>query len=124
MKEDFVTFEIAKKLKEKGYNGRTKGKHVEKVSGSEREEWDDAEMMYVIVTDVVTYPNAHIYDVLKWLREDKKIALNIEYTPRVWQFKVVDMSFNERFEPCGKTFYCCYEEAALAGIEYTLDNLI
>ena len=65
-----------------------------------------------------------IFQALKWLREEKKIAINVEFIPHVWQYKIVDMSFEGRFEPCGKIFYDEYEEAALAGIEYVLDNLI
>jgi hypothetical protein len=61
---------------------------------------------------------------LKWLREEKKIAINIEFIPYTWQYKVIDMSFERRFEPCGITLFSEYEEAALAGIEYVLDNLI
>jgi hypothetical protein len=34
------------------------------------------------------------------------------------------MSFKSRFEPCGLTLFSDYEEAALAGIEYVIDNLI
>lgn len=89
---EFVTYEISKKLKEKGFP---------------------------LVDYIPTIPQA-----LKWLREEKKIAINVEFIPHVWQYKIFDMSFEERFEPCGKTFYEKYEEAALAGLEYVLDNLI
>lgn len=124
MKEEFVTFEIAKKLKEKGYNGKTTGKHVEKISGTEREEWDDAEMMYVTVTDVVTYPNAHIYDVLKWLRKEKKLHIAVDIWSREWGYDVLRLMGGDSLHWSGIANYKNYEEAALAGIEYVLDNLI
>ena len=103
---DFVNFDLAKKLKEKGfdwdrittYNPRTKvrNNHLEPT----------------------------ISQVLKWLREKKKIAINIEFIPYTWQYKIIDMSFERRFEPCGITLFSDYDEAAIAGIEYCLDNLI
>lgn len=61
---------------------------------------------------------------LKWLREKKKIAINVEFIPYTQQYKIIDMSFERRFEPCGITLFSNYEEAAIAGIEYVLDNLI
>lgn len=96
MNEDFVTFEISKKLKEKWY--------------------------YNYASYWGYTPTIH--QVLKWLRDEKKIAINIEFIPYVWQYKIFDMSFKSRFEPCGLTLFSGYEEAALAGIEYVLDNLI
>lgn len=65
-----------------------------------------------------------ISQALKWLREEKKIAINIEFIPYTWQYKVIDMSFKRRFEPFGITLFSDYEEAAIAGIEYVLDCLI
>lgn len=128
--EDFVTIEIAKKLKEKGYNGRTNGRHVEKVPDTEREEWDDAEMMYVTVTDVVTTPRVRIWDALKWLREEKDVVVSVYpyYGKSVnvhwwWDIRTpvykVEIESNIKQDGFGS-----YEQAALAGIEYVLDNLI
>ena len=59
---DYVTLECSKRLKELGYDGKTSGKYVEKVPGTEREEWDEEEFMMVQITDVVTYPKVHLYD--------------------------------------------------------------
>lgn len=123
MKEDFVTLEIAKKLKEKGYTGGTNGKYIEKVPGSEREEWDDVAVMYVTVTDVISYPKAHIYDAMKWLREEKGIYMYVKRDTYHFKFRFVF----ERDKPRGETtsgIYETYEQAVLAGIEYILDNLI
>lgn len=117
--EDFVNFEIAKKLKEKGFDYPCVGHYVNN-------------QLYV-----AHYHNAfHSYkdesidvpiisQVLKWLREEKNIILilnpyfnencGVEWDCDVW----ID----------GKYIHCCedyktYEEAAIAGIEYVLDNLI
>lgn len=124
MKEEFVTLEIAKKLKEKGYNGKTTGKHVEKIPGTEREEWDDAEMMYVTVTDIVTYPNAHIYDVLKWLREKNIHVYSDFHKSDGWLFEVTCLRTGVQINTEYFGTKSSYEKSILAGIEYTLDNLI
>lgn len=120
--EDFVTYEIAKKLKEKGYpmeeipTGGIDNRNFPILYDLPKEHpnWQDCKAWWVPT----------ISQVLKWLRDKKKIALNIEFIPHVWQYKILDMSFENNFEPCGKTFYMTYEEAAIAGIEYVLDKLI
>ena len=135
MYEDFVTYELAVKLKEKGFdepcfgwyypsevcgfdykttvvfnNGEYRGSNYKDMLVSHKDE------KYI---DAPT-----ISQVLKWLREEKKIAINIEYIPYVWQYKIFDISFEDRFNPYGLTLYSNYEEAALDGIKYVLDNLI
>lgn len=121
---EFVTYEIGKKLKEKGYP------HDYTRFGHRLIYFDEYTIEYL--SNIVAYeddyygeniPCPTIDEVLDWLR-DKKIAINIEFIPHVWQYKIVDMSFERRFEPCGKTFYAKYGQAAIAGIEYVLDNLI
>ena len=44
--------------------------------------------------------------------------------PYTWQYKIFDMSFEDRFNPYGIAIFSDYEQAAIAGIEYTLDNLV
>lgn len=114
--EDFVSYEIAKKLKEKGfkwdniatYNSRTKvrNNHTEPI----------------------------ISQVLKWLRE-REIRIDIVvypidrstafiggeiYTISIYIDRERDIEINRN----GKDKYRTYEQAALAGIEYVIDNLI
>jgi hypothetical protein len=128
---EFVSFEIAKKLKEKGFieecfaNYRYSNKdYLEKNSYNP----DTGSVFYCYNTDEDLgrfYIDAPIISqVLKWLREEKKIAINIEYIPYTWQYKIIDMSFDRSFEPYGRTIFSDYEEAALAGIEYVLNNLV
>ena len=66
-----------------------------------------------------------ISQVLKWLREEKKIYLELvievdaEYMCDIYKFDV------KPIECIGSTdYFKTYELAALAGIKYTLDNLI
>jgi hypothetical protein len=89
---EFVTHEISKKLKEKGFP---------------------------LVDYIPT-----ISQVLKWLREEKNIHIQILFTcpPNQWEYITVKMTNNE-LRGMRATF-TSYEQAALAGISYVLDNLI
>jgi hypothetical protein len=88
---NFVTFEISKKVKEKGFP-----------------------LVYYIPT---------ISQVLKWLRDEKKLHIVIpaSFDEGYW-WEVRD--FNREISEYSDIEYTSYEQAALAGIEYVLDNLI
>ena len=134
MKECFVPIEVCKKLAAKGYDGKRNGKYVEKIPGTEREEWDDDEMMWYDVTDVKTTPRIHIYDALKWLREVKGIDIlpqrghiDLDSNGKATRYYNVNIYFERRFACTldnDEQDYSTYEQAAIAGIEYVLDNLI
>ena len=123
---DFVSFETAKKLKEKGYG----------------ESWD-----YVYNDDGVICipcynlteedtipmcPAPQIHEVLKWLREEKKIYVIIEPFPSCSNINNVTWIYKLKYNSDGDSLnfkeslfsFETYEEAALAGISYVLDNLI
>lgn len=141
----FVSFEIAKKLKDKGFDVPCIYAYCEK-GGWNMYTQKHEPITYVLRTDGNPFGSYYVGDnwnkeyktnknkiqcsaptisqVLKWLREEKKIAVNVEFIPFVWQYKIIDMSVEIRFESCGKSFYTTYEETAHAGIEYVLDNLI
>lgn len=109
---DFVNFDLATKLKEKGfewlkistYNPKTK------------------------VRNNHTEPT--ISQVLEWLRKEKKMHINIGIYPNGWKFYCCscEKHNNGKFgdydicEPLG--LHNSYEAAAIAGIEYCLENLI
>ena len=117
---EFVTFELAKKLEEKGFNWicshyyRTKCKDL--FMAFPCEDWSNT-------GERIDAPT--ISQVLKWLREEKKIYLEIvivvdaEYMCDIYKI-------NPRPIEClGSTeYFKTYEQAALAGVEYCLDNLI
>lgn len=130
--EDFVTFEIAKKLKEKGFNipsyfyYRTDDKFLHNAVVGKPLVYCDK-----IDDDVVIAPT--ISQVSKWLRNNKKTMISI-----------LPVAFNEK-ENKFHQYYCTiyyadkgigfeiherpntfetYEECALDAIEYSLDNLI
>lgn len=137
MNEDFVPYELAVKLKEKGFKQfcshyyKTKCKDLFMVFPSE--DWSDTK-------ERINAPT--ISQVLKWLRKEKKIHIEPciladkdidadgkvinEYT--YWSFSVThietgDMIYFE-YESIEDKRFDSYEQAALAGIEYVIDNLI
>ena len=93
--EDFVPYETVLKLEKKGYKGRTIRYH------------------------------GHIYDVLKWLREECGIFISIYYDCKfkIWLYGVLIMK-NGEFKLKDEKTYKTYELAALAGIKYVIDKLI
>jgi hypothetical protein len=141
---EFVSFEIAKKLKEKGFDVPCIYAYCEK-GGWNMYTQKHEPITYVLRTNGNPFGTYYtgknwnkeytsnknkiqcsaptISQVLKWLREEKKIAINIEFIPYVWQYKIFDMYFEERFRPFGLTLFSDYEGAAITGIECAL-NLI
>lgn len=110
--EDFVSFEIAKKLKEKGFDWET----------------SDVYERNTIACRYEDYPKPTISQVLNWLREE--FSLHISQKPYackdglLWMYEI--RKFNKRivFVIANKTGFVEEEQAALAGIEYVIDNLI
>ena len=118
MNEDFVTYELAIKLKEKGFREKVNayyGKHENIFEIHPALDMNDADYGASAPT---------ISQVLKWLREEKKIYIQILFTcpPNKWEYITVKMTNNEHRGMCAT--FTSYEQAALAGIKYVLDNLI
>lgn len=110
MKEDFVSYDIAVKLRKKGFN-------------------IDTDFCYNQdggIVRVGTCPAPQIHEVLKWLREGKKIFILIDirrdlsWIYEIWGIEISLLPLGNA--PCQK--HQSYEQAALAGIEYVIDNLI
>lgn len=118
---DYVTLECSKRLKELGYDGKTSGKYVEKIPGTEREEWDEEEFMMVQITDVVTYPKVHLYDAQKWLREKHGIRVLPRTESCKADFRVNIYEGCHSFSPVG--WFSSYEFALQAGIDEALNLL-
>ena len=139
--EDFVSFEIAKKLKEKGFyykcvstydkDGMLGDNYIQPTSI--RAIGFDELLSSHNVEDDGCIDAPTISQVLKWVREEKKIYIVIQPFPTMvtknkicwsWDFKWnSDGAYIEHTFPDDVT-YTTYEQAALAGIEYVLDNLI
>lgn len=123
---EFVRFEIAKKLKEKGYPQVKKNTIA---MYDEDGDWyslsTSLDDFYYIFEDFDEhdYVCPTISQVLKWLRKEKNIYLSIDAEHEDWfEYKIVQMSKNMRRN--STRVYRTYDNAMLAGIEYVLDNLI
>lgn len=112
MKEDFVTYKLAVKLKEKGF------------------EWDKITTYNPRTKVRNNHIEPTISQALKWLR--KKHAINIEiglwykgWYCDVWSYEYYEeeneYSIKKEFQ---SSDYTSYEQATIAGIEYVLENLI
>lgn len=130
--EDFVTFEIAKKLKEKGFS-------LEKTEIYGKFDSDglfhpQLYFNYIETMDCNEIIAPTISQVLKWLRDEKKISIEptihcfLEWICSIYGFsdRLVDFTqySNDGIDDTVFIFYESYEQAALSGIEYSLDNLI
>lgn len=136
MNEDFVPFELAKKLEEKGFNWKTLESYTDKIKQKHLVSID-SDIAVVEVKDIVnTYPKPTISQVLKWLREEKNISIEIYSTATGWGVEIYNAGNVKKDDYSGGSFlaeiegdnnsgrFDTYEEAALAGLEYVIGNLI
>ena len=128
MNEDFVPYELAVKLKEKGYPQRCCGKYdmIGACYFKDGRLYEDG--CIAPVEDCFTAPR--IDQVLKWFREEHATHIEISLGRNGWYFEIIQYEYYEE-----ENEYDCklitvsvindsYEESAIAGIEYTLYNLI
>ena len=135
--KDFVPFEIAKKLKDKEFPQRPD--YINYISYND---WDGLRKIHSLSNASVWFdPNISrdnlyfaptISQVLKWLREEKEYHIEFVGNACGYLFIVSDIPSEG-----GTDRYCSdysgpndggtwdkYEDCAIAGIEYVLDNLI
>ena len=124
--EDYVSFETAKLLKEKGFDWNTdKQFNLDKIVSEYN------------ITDRSRYPERYLdaptlQMAMKWLREVYNLAIGVEYfvdeengDTRTWRYDIISMNTF-----CNKSDYrlcrnfTTYEEACEAAIKYCLENLI
>ncbi len=115
---DFVTFEIAKKLKDKGFDWETSNVYERNTLACRYED----------------YPKPTISQVLKWLREEHH--LHFEIVSAVYGYNLIisdtpDKGGTDRYYsyanddgPNYAGAWDDYDGCVLYGIEYVLDNLI
>ena len=148
MNKDFVTYELAKKLKEKGFrelclvyytNDNTLYYNYSHKAGAC---YTDCYLSHNLMPKdsvsgkFVDAPT--ISQVLKWLREEKEIfirvTLSYDYSTDAdgeqvdrwtfWLFEVFSMGSGSLIYTEEISEYDSYEQAALAGMNYCLENLI
>lgn len=125
---DFVNFDLAVKLKEKGFRKPC----ILYYNSDKVRTWfnePDIAKNFIPTTlgnDDVLAPT--ISQVLKWLREKKKIHIELWVSgkqPIKWHHTIHTLNNQgERKGWSSGEIRNNYEQAALAGIEYVLDNLI
>ena len=115
--EDYVSFEVAKLLKEKGFDEPTdKQFNLDKIVGDYN------------ITDRSRNPERYLdaptlQMAMKWLREIHRLHVDIDPLEGNWCTKIVELEDLCEVDK-GIALYGTYEEAAEAGIRYCLENLI
>lgn len=144
MSEDFISFKLAVKLKEKGfreeclchYIGEYLVYNIESPIANNQLWFCHNKFDNIWHRDNVDAPT--ISQVLKWLRNTRKLFISpcvitdyqddFHRDTTYWSFIVVNIesgdSIYREYERVTEKRYETYEEAALSGIEYVLDNLI
>lgn len=127
---EFVNFSIAKKLKEKGFDKYCSRAYSEIGCFNDTDTYKSSEEFYCYAPT--------ISQVLKWLREEKEIfirvTLSYDYSTDAdgeqvdrwtfWLFEVFSVGSGSLIYTEEISEYDSYELAAIAGIEYVIDNLI
>ena len=121
--EDYVSYEVAKLLKEKGFDEKTLSYYEDNVlCHGDWFEWNRSPLGHVATP---THQMA-----MKWLREVYDIFIDIGYDDLDWYWLIESISNDVPYEDrpkllkngtaCHKT----YEEAVEAALKYSLENLI
>jgi hypothetical protein len=132
--EDYVSFEIAKLLKEKGFDGECQGyyevptkislqKDVRKQLNVLPKNWNEYNKECV-VCEYISIPTHQM--VLKWLREVHNIhcTIDIGYGSKAMYFSNVYSTKKSGALHNETGYYNSYEEAVEAALLYVLKNLI
>lgn len=131
--EDYVSFETAKLLKEKGFNGQCRAAYTNygKLFTTQIQQYVTNVLCSKGTLWECTAPTHQM--AMRWLREN----FNINPVPYAlshgWAFDIFDLS-NKDITGCKKLFsmdlpsksecYNSYEEAAEAAIKYYLENIL
>ena len=128
--EDYISFETAKLLKEKGFDWAESPFYSEQ----DRDEWSqnnnytipntsyNSDLPFDSETITLIAPHVSLQLAMKWLREEHRIFLNVSYIPEHFAFiyRVISPTGETKFV----TYVDTYEKACEAAIKYCLENLI
>ena len=117
--EDYVSFEIAKLLKERGFDRRCRAYYAS--AGSFSYEKYEVESSECEMHNVILAPTLQM--AMKWLREVHNIAIDTEWE-HLWYAYVKPMTANPFEDDYHQCFSRKYEEAVEEAIKYCLENLI
>jgi len=122
--EDYVSFETAKLLKEKGFNEPTTKSYY--TEGFENPMKFSHDLFPCIRPDEFLCPTHQM--AMKWLREVHKLYINIWADPKDAENNDFDIIFRAQvYYGCsnyGTYEFSTYEQACEAAIKYCLENLI
>ena len=117
--EDYVSFETAKLLKEKGFNEPCYTCYLNK----ELSHYDYLSTNFELIDDIISAPTLQM--AMKWLREEHNIDILIIIGGFVEKGKVYFCSVYKNLINYGDLKECStYEEACEAGIKHCLNNII
>ena len=129
--EDFVPYDIAVKLKEKGFKEQCLAYYTKDSNFYYNTSYgSDVENAFKsfnsrpnhICGKRIDAPT--ISQVLKWLRESKDIHIELSLFLYRYGFDIMKISIKCKLAWSGTKEFEDYEQAALSAIEYVLDNLI
>lgn len=121
--EDYVSFETAKLLKEKGFNEYTYAYYLPNASFYLSPREIDNKNLYA--QGCVSAPTIQM--AMKWLREAHKIAINIgwgEVFEENYQWWCIILNQNNGEILRENEYHKTYEEACAQAIKHCLENLI
>lgn len=129
--ENYVSYEVAKLLKEKGFDEScecfydtelydTKHNDISIVN-----EWMNISNSQLEEREFLCYSAPTLQMAMKWLREVHKLAINIEFQidSPTWKWRIYHIEPSEDKHTNFK-HYSTYEEACESAIKYCLENLI
>ena len=117
--EDYVSFEIAKLLKEKGFDAPVNMTYDTK--GIIAAKWIDPSLDYI--SRDWMFPRVTHQMALKWLREVHKYLIVVGNKNGNYLYLIKDLKANTDLG-ISNDEYITYEEAVEAAIKYCLTNLI
>ena len=121
MNEDFVTYELAVKLKEKGFDAPCYGYYHCNGGNDSFELCGNGDCDFHNSRNRYRVAAPTIAQVLKWLREEKKIHIVIDFNGSMGWYYQIALYGLTTYEKESEHKYNSYEQAALAGIEYYLE---
>lgn len=129
IKEDYVSFEISKLLKEKGFNEQCRDFYVQENGNwlhKNTYEYNYFNLQMPRWEDCYACPTLAM--AMKWLREEKGIAVVpilssvLDNERFLWDIEITNAKTNETYHQ--GWIYESYERACEAAIKYTIENLI
>lgn len=133
IKEDYVSYEVAKLLKEKGFDEKCSyewgvpdidGRYILQKWSIYNGEIRNSEL----INDAYSAPTLQM--ACKWLRDVHNLHVDVGYDDLDWFWNIISISEDvpiadrPKFIVTGTACHRTYEEAIEAAIKYTLENLI